>query len=150
MVHYQGTKVHPRLGTDHQLLPALDFLALLVPHIALRYEVSIRSYGALSTTFRKKAGWIQRPPVQVPPAQAKTVSGFQPLEVEDLAVSIGPPSPPPPATTTPAVLPPREQEGDFVRKRRRNWARLIARTWLVDLCSAEHKSTYVQLDIMCS
>jgi hypothetical protein len=76
----------------------------------------------------------------VPPAQAKTVSGFHPLalEAEGLCASLDPPSPPPPTTTTttPAVLPPREQEGDqegeFVRKRRRNWARLIARTWLVD------------------
>ena len=38
-----------------------DFLALLVPHIVLRYEVTIRSYGALSTTYRKKvsatSGW---------------------------------------------------------------------------------------------
>ena len=111
MVHYQGTKVHPRLGTDHQLLPALDFLALLVPHIALRYEVSIRSYGALSTTFRKKAGWIQRPPVQVPPAQAKTVSGFHPLplEAEGLCASLDPPSPPssPPRRLPPLQLQPR-------------------------------------------
>jgi len=35
MVHYQGTRFHPRLGTDHQLFRALDFLALLIPHIAL-------------------------------------------------------------------------------------------------------------------
>ena len=28
LVHYQGTRVHPRLGTDHQLLPAVEFLAL--------------------------------------------------------------------------------------------------------------------------
>jgi len=33
---------------------------MLVPHIALRYEVKIRSYGALSTTIRKRFGWIQK------------------------------------------------------------------------------------------
>ena len=33
MVHYQGTKVHPRLGIDHQLVTPVEFLALLVPHI---------------------------------------------------------------------------------------------------------------------
>ena len=32
---------------------------MLVPHIALRYEVKIRSHGALSTTIRKRFGWIQ-------------------------------------------------------------------------------------------
>ncbi len=42
LVHYRGNW-HPGLGRDHQLLPAIDFLALLVPHVLLRYEVSIRS-----------------------------------------------------------------------------------------------------------
>ena len=67
MVHYQGTKFHPRLGTDHQLLTPVDFLALLVPHVLLRYEVTLRTYGSISTTFRKKAGWIEHPPVDKPP-----------------------------------------------------------------------------------
>jgi hypothetical protein len=57
-VHYQGAKFHPGLGRDHQLVPGVEFLAMLVPHIALRYEVRIRSYGALSTTIRKRFGWI--------------------------------------------------------------------------------------------
>ena len=55
-VHYQETRFHPRLGRDHQLLPALDFLALLMPHIALRYEVRVRSYGAASTTPAGRPG----------------------------------------------------------------------------------------------
>jgi hypothetical protein len=77
--------------------------------------VTIRSYGALSTTFRKKAGWIEKPPVLNPPPHAKPT--FEPLEGE-----------------RPAVL----EEGGLARKRRRNWARLIARTWLCDpeLCSS--------------
>ena len=40
LVHYQGTKLHPRLGVDHQLLPPLEFLALLVSHVLLRYTCS--------------------------------------------------------------------------------------------------------------
>jgi hypothetical protein len=63
MVHYQGTRFHPRLGIDHQLLPPVEFMALLVPDVLLRYEISLRSYGALSTTFRRKVGWIRNPPV---------------------------------------------------------------------------------------
>jgi hypothetical protein len=35
LVHYQGTRLHPRLGIDHQLLPPVDFLALLVGHVLL-------------------------------------------------------------------------------------------------------------------
>ena len=36
MVHYQGTRLHPRLGIDHQFLTPVEFLAMLIPHIALR------------------------------------------------------------------------------------------------------------------
>ena len=77
MVHYQGTRFHSRLGIDHQLLTPLEFLALLIPHVLLRYEVTIRTYGALSTTFRKKVGWIEGPPVKEPPPQSVVES--QPL-----------------------------------------------------------------------
>ena len=52
MVHYQG-RFHPGLGRDHQFVTPVEFLAMLVPHIALRYEVKIRTYGALSTTIRQ-------------------------------------------------------------------------------------------------
>ncbi len=130
MVHYQGTRFHPRLGTDHQLLPALDFLALLVPHIALRYEILSRSYGAASTTFRKKAGWIRNPPVRRPPPQAKPSSLVGP----EGAGENDPLPPPPPSDSKPAVSrpPADEPEDPFTRERRRNWARLIARTWLHD------------------
>jgi hypothetical protein len=130
LVHYQGTRFHPRLGTDHQLLPALDFLALLVPHIALRYEIRSRSYGAASTTFRRKAGWIQDPPVRRPPPRAKAISSVGPAgEGEN-----DPMPPPSPSDTTPAMSrpPPDEPENPFARQRRRHWARLIARTWLED------------------
>ncbi len=76
MVHYQGTRFHPRLGIDHQLLTPLEFLALLIPHVALTYEVTIRSYGALSTTFRRYAGWIQNPPVPRPPPEATPIAAI--------------------------------------------------------------------------
>ena len=110
----------------------------MTDHSALRYEVTIRSYGALSTTFRKKAGWIEKPPVQQAPPHAKTLPTFQPRELDDPSLSIDPPSPPAPTTTAPTVLPPRDEEGEFASNRRRNWARLIARTWLVDpeICSS--------------
>ncbi len=55
--HYQGTKMHPRPGIDHQIMTPVDFLALLVPQVLLKYEITIRSYGALSTTFGRKVGW---------------------------------------------------------------------------------------------
>ena len=53
MVHYLGSRFHPALGRDHQLVTPVEFLAMLVPHIALRYEVKIRTYGALSTSIRQ-------------------------------------------------------------------------------------------------
>ena len=68
-VHYQGTKLHPRLGIDHQVLTPLEFLAMLVPHVMLRYEVNIRLYGAISTTRRRKLGWVENPPAGGPPPQ---------------------------------------------------------------------------------
>jgi hypothetical protein len=95
LVHYRG-HYHPGLGRDHQLLPAVDFLALVVPHVFLRWEVSIRTYGAISTTIRKRFGWI------------KTDA---------------------PSTPQVTVV---EPEGEFLKVRRRSWARLIARTWLED------------------
>ena len=100
MVHYQGSKFHPGLGRDHQLVTPVEFLAMLVPHIALRYEVKIRTYGALSTTIRKRFGWIQ--------------------EEEE--------------SSTPDVITVDEEdeESEFVKVRKRNWARLIAKVWKED------------------
>ena len=34
LVHYQGTKLHPRLGTDHQLRSPVDFLCRSSRHTA--------------------------------------------------------------------------------------------------------------------
>jgi hypothetical protein len=56
---YRGN-YNPTLGTDHQLLSALEFLALLVPHVILRYECRIFCYGAISTTIRRALGWVKK------------------------------------------------------------------------------------------
>ena len=99
LVHYQG-KFHPRLRTDHQLVTPVEFLAMLVPHVALKYEVTLRSYGAISTTFRKRAGWLQHPPTDDPPRLA--------IASPPGASEPEPPPPPPPSTppSPPAQDPP--------------------------------------------
>ncbi len=126
LVHYKGTKLHPRFGIDHQLLPSVDFLALWVGHVLLRYEITIRCYGALSTTFRKRVGWIESPPVKDPPREA-----FAPLPSASATERAeGQHIPPPPAN--PNV--PQDEESDFTKKSRRNWAKLIAKVYFNDPC----------------
>jgi hypothetical protein len=100
-VLYRGD-FHPVLGTDHRLVSGEEFLALLVPHVLLRYECVIRCYGAASTTIRKKFGWIKK-------TTAET-GEMQP----------------------PAVPVLKGEESGFVKVRRRNWARLIMKVWLDD------------------
>jgi hypothetical protein len=137
MVHYQGTKVHPRLGVDHQLLPPVDFLALLVPHILLRYQVSSRLYGVISTRSRKRLGWVERPPTRTPPPEY----GPAPLFA----------SPPPPSHAPCRARGPSQRslassddDSPYLKERRRSWARLMHRTWLCDpelcpVCGARMK-----------
>jgi hypothetical protein len=134
MVHYQGTKFHPRLGTDHQLLSPVDFLAHLVHHVLLRYQISSRCYGAVSTTLRGKLGWLRDPPVHEPPPELLSPSA--------LPGALPAPSPrvvsyEPAAPSTP-TLSPQEEDSEFVRSRRRGWAKLIAKVWLEDpsLCAS--------------
>jgi hypothetical protein len=131
MVHYQGTRFNPRLRLDHQLLTPIEFLALLVPHVALKYEITIRLYGALSTTFRRKVGWIRNPPVHEPPPEPI------PLPVDAAAISSqNVPAPPPPILPAgrhfASSAPPHEEDSPFLRKRRRSWAQLIYKAWLED------------------
>ena len=57
--HLSGYRYHPGLGRDHQLVTGVEFLVMLVPHIQLRFECKIRLDGALSTTLRKRWGWIE-------------------------------------------------------------------------------------------
>jgi hypothetical protein len=105
-VLYRGTRFHPGLRRDYQLTSGVEFLAMLVAHIALRYECRIHTYGALSTTIRRKLGWVDRK------HQGAT------------------------APTTELVI--GEEDSEFVRLRRKNWARLIAKIWEIDpeLCES--------------
>jgi hypothetical protein len=131
-VHYQGTRFHPRLGTDHQLLSPVEFLALVTTHVLLRYQVTLRSYGAASTTFRKRAGWIEKPPVHEPPRKT-----FATGDLEPSGLCVRRPQPRGPADTPLPLGPvtgPREEESAFLKGRKRNWARLIRKTWLEDPC----------------
>ncbi|MFQ5655290.1 MAG: transposase, partial [Planctomycetota bacterium] len=59
-VLYLGTRYHPGLKRDHELVSGLEFVAMLVPHVSLRYQVTIRYYGAISTTIRRQLGWIEQ------------------------------------------------------------------------------------------
>jgi len=99
-VLYRGN-FHPRLGRDYQLVSGIEFLALALPHVLLRFEITSRCYGAISTTTRRRLGWSRK-------AEAKG----------------GAPSVP--------VL--EGEESEFVRVRRRTWARLIAKVYLEDPC----------------
>jgi len=131
MVHYQGSQFHPRLGIDHQLLTPIAFLALLIPHVLLRYEVSIRTYGALSTTFRKKVGWIENPPAKEPPPES--IAELESPAGAESAPAVTALLPGDPKVRTGVATAAREEEDDeFLRTRRRNWARLIAKVWLED------------------
>jgi ribosomal protein S27E len=100
-VLYRGN-FHPALGTDHRLVSGIEFLALLVPHVLLRYQITSRSYGAASTRIRGKFGWTGK-------------AGKD-------AAREGPP----------AVGVIEEEESGFVKMRRRNWARLIMKVWMED------------------
>ena len=96
MVHYRG-KFHPGLGRDHQLVTGVEFLAMLIPHINLRHEISARCYGAISTTLRRRFGWIKEESKEAP---------------QNVIAA--------------------EEDGDseFVKVRKRNWAKLISKVWL--------------------
>jgi len=75
---------------------------------------------------------VKRPP---PRAKITSLAGAAGNGEND---PIPPPTPPPSAPKPAVSRPPAdEQEDAFTRSRRRNWARLIARTWLEDpeICS---------------
>jgi len=98
-----ATSTHRSEETD-LLVSGLEFLAMLVPHIALRFECRIYSDGALSATIRKALGWIHNDQEELVPPQ---IVGA-------------------------------EEEGEFVRLKRKSWARLIKKLYLDDptLCPA--------------
>ena len=109
-VLYSG-KFNPSLGRDCELVSALEFLAMLVPHVALRHECRIFCYGAISTTLRRKFGWIGK-------------------DHDERDQTKGP------GDVTVA-----EEDSEFVRLRQKSWAQLIAKVWLEDpsLCNSCRK-----------
>ena len=84
----------------------MHFLDLLVPHILLRFQSVIHCYGASSTTLHKRFGWI-RPTASSQPSASNATAPASVEVIED-------------------------EENEFVRVRRRNWARLIKKVWLED------------------
>ena len=136
LVHYQGTKLHPRLGIDHQLCSPVEFLALLIPHVLLKYQITLRCYGAVSTTFRRKLGWIEHPPVDKSPPTCLPAAEILPLESPQPKPSLpldrpsGPPSP--------RLASADDQDSDSTGKRKRDWAKLISKVWHEDpsLCKS--------------
>ena len=102
-----ATSTHRSEETD-RVVSGVEFLAMLVPHIALRLECRIYSYGALSTTILKALGWIHNDQEELVPPQ---IVGA-------------------------------EEEGEFVRLKRKIWARLIKKLYLDDptLCPACRQS----------
>ena len=86
LVLYRGN-FHPGLGTDHRLTSGVEFLALLVPHVLLRFESVIRSYGAASTTTRGRLGWIKKGKAETTTPSVEVIEGEESAIVrEDLAV----------------------------------------------------------------
>jgi hypothetical protein len=104
MILYRG-KHNPSLGRDYQFCSPLEFLALLVPHVALRFECRIHSYGAISTTIRRQLGWVKK--------QGDGEGSREVVVVED-------------------------EDSEFVKLRRKSWARLIAKVYLENpaLCTS--------------
>ncbi len=81
---------------DHQLVSGLEFLAMLVPHVALRFECRIHSFSAISTTIRKALGWLQK---------EDTSSEESSQAPKEVVVAEG-------------------DQSEFVRLRKKSWARL--------------------------
>jgi hypothetical protein len=77
-----------------------------------------------STTFRHRLGWVAYPPFHEPPREALTEP---PATMES---SLG--ACPTPAARESDRKASSDEESDFAAKRRSQWARLIARTYLAD------------------
>jgi hypothetical protein len=122
-VLYRG-KYHPTLKTDHRLLSAVDFLALLVAHIALRYECRIHSHGAISSTWRRRA--LERTKTQ----PADTTAGGTDAQESAAEKQTD--------RERDVVVAEEDADSAFAGLRRRSWARLISKVWLDDpeLCRA--------------
>jgi hypothetical protein len=129
VVHYRG-KFNPNLQRDYQLVPGVEFLAMLVPHINLKYEIVIRYYGAISTTIRKKLGWSEPAGLPTPPIvsfseAAEKLSG-------QLAPNPSPGSEDHEDKVHQDEVTQEEEDSEFIKARKRNWAHFIAKIYLQD------------------
>ena len=95
---FTGAISTPRSAGTDRVVSGVEFLVLLVAHVALRFECRIYSYGALSATIRTALGWIHKDPQEANPPEVVVA----------------------------------EEESEFVKLRRKSWARLISRVYLED------------------
>ena len=79
----------------------------MVPHALLRYQVTSRGYGAASARIRGKWGWVGKEAAR---EEGRGEDGRGPPNVGVID----------------------EEESGFVRVRRKNWARLIAKVHMDD------------------
>ena len=140
----------------------MEFLAHLVPHIQHRYECRLHTYGALSTSIRKRFGWVGRRPTIILAGEGRRVPGARSRRSRTAAsdatrgsdaASDGAHSPtatnpglsdPTPHRATSAVVPthstrdrnrdshPDDEPDPFTQARKRRWAELIRHVWLDD------------------
>ncbi len=153
---HTGFSVHAErsipAGCDHQLTQLLEYfsrpaisqrrltaLAQLVPHIQQRYECRIHTYGAFSTTIRRRFGWIgARPviveaaPVAPPGTAAATLPSSSALPSPQKTETVE-------STASDQESDPSDCDGEsgsdseaFSKRKRRRWAELIRRVWLDD------------------
>jgi hypothetical protein len=103
---------------------------LLLLYVVLSSAFRLRLSGGLCLALGGTAGWIQNPPVNEPPPE--------PILLADAAEISSPPDPappshlPPPASPSSSSASPLEEDSPFLEKRKRSWAKLIARAWLED------------------
>lgn len=113
LVVYRG-KFHPGLNRDHQIVTELEFLAMIVPHIQLRYEHKARCYGAISTTLRRSFGWLPNKPT--------------PTTGDPDGHTTGEPD----GSSGPGPKQPEPDDRAVTPKRRGNWAHFIRKVWIED------------------
>lgn len=111
----------------------MEFLALLLPHIQHRYQCKTRTYGALSTTMRRRFGWIgmETTAMGARPGEEAGAAGDAHAEVAR-ADGAGSDRAPVPGPGVPAATIRDDADPEPPRARRRGWAHLIRKVWLDD------------------
>ena len=130
-----GRRSTPASGSTVRSSPRLNSSPFSFPTSLLRYQITSRLYGTISTRNRKRLGWIENPPTQAPPPRWR--------QDQDLPPPLPPPRAGPSSDGHRPGVPGRrdlgtDDESEGAPERRRNWARLIQRVWLSDpeLCPA--------------